>query len=210
MKRPPFLARAAASALAAAALFASCREHGEVGDANEYVVARKSDMPAGVPFASDENYRKFIEADAASKVEVRDDRALVVDPATGDAQRGDAADLHLPPGDDGRADGARPPLARAAGRRRRAGAEGPRPPPGLHRQNYFLRLTNAADPKDHAYTAVLSVMSYTPDAAIWSKAMSGRSGAGAEGHPVARHLPQRQRQRGPFVATRAVSVKVGP
>jgi hypothetical protein len=210
MKRSPFLARAAASALVAAALFASCHEHGGVGDANEYVVACKTDMPAGIPFASDENYRKFVEADAATRIEVRDERALVVDPLPAMLSAATPPMFTFRPAMMAERPG---PIRRWLGRLAAGVGLMPRALahcPAFTGENYFLRLTNAADPKDHAYTAVLSVMSYTPDAAIWSKAMSGRSGQELKVTLWRATFLTGSISEGPFVASRAVSVKVGP
>lgn len=214
-------ARGAAGVLSAgAALFASCHEHGGGGAPDEYVVACKSDMPAGSAFASDENFRKFVEAEAAERVQPRDERAMVLEqPAQLSASTPPVFSLkaamvtqpeEVEPGVKWcQRGGGQGWLRRLAGRAtliRRAEAHCP----AFTGQNYFLRLTSAQDPKDHVYTAVLSVVSYTPDAAIWRKAMSGRAGQQLKVTVMSATFLQGSISEGPFIASRPTTLTVGP
>ena len=165
-------------------------------------------MPAGVPFASDENYYKFIEADAASKVEVRDDRALVVDPLPAMLSAATPPTFTFRPAMMAERTG---PVRRWLGRL--AAGVGLVPRALAHCRPSWRELLPAPDqrrrsqgPRVHRGPLGDVVHSRRGDLVEGDvEAVRARPG-----HPVARHLPQRQRQRGPFVATRAVSVKVGP
>lgn len=212
---------AIAAAFGVAAAFASCHEHATGGgDADEYVVACKADMPAGTLFASDENFRKFVEAEAAGRIQPRDDRALTIDqpaqlsaatPPTFSFKAAMSAEGGAPPPAEKwcQRGGRRGWLARAAGEVTlipRAEAHCP----AFTGENYFLRLTNAANAADVAYTAVLSVTSYTPSAAIWSKAMSGRAGQMLKVTLWRATFLQGSISEGPFVASRPTTLVVAP
>jgi len=170
---------------------ASCSGSDHDGDrqADEYITACEQAQP-GMPSASDETYRAFIEAEAAGQVKVDDARApALTEPASRLLRTSQAPDFAFTvPSIKASA----PYPARAAVIACRAGGR-----PGIVRrwwnrlswegtafahcpafsgENYLFRLFDPRHPERVAYEAVLSVTKFSPDFAIWRKKMDGRIG----------------------------------
>jgi hypothetical protein len=159
--------------------------------ADEYIVDCEAG-DAGVPTASDENYAAFLNAEAAGGV--HPDACLA--PQLSAPTAGATLDRTTPPTFSFLASG--PSCARASSRGvqlaacRARGRSGRGVGARLYRafvgegiaeahcaafsgENYLFRLLHAGESKP-VYTAVLSVTSFTPDAAIWQRALAGRGG----------------------------------
>ena len=76
-------------------------------------------------------------------------------------------------------------------------------------ENYFLRLTRAAD-NDPVYSAMLSVTSFTPDAAVWKKALAGRQGQTLSLTIERAIFLRGDILQGPYVQPRPYTLVVGP
>jgi hypothetical protein len=169
---------------------ASCGSHTGAGpQADEYVLSCQ-DTPGGEaqPVATDESFAAFLKKEAAMLV-IKDDGkcARLASPASG-AEVSEAGPPTFTL--------ALPAAAERAGARRHLASCPVRSRPGFWRrlgeavvlertahahcppftgENYLLRLTGAGE-SAAAYTALLSIPSFTPNATIWRQAMKGRVG----------------------------------
>ena len=161
-----------------------------VADADEYIV--NCDAADGGTGTSDENHTKFIEADSAGTVVADGCRSpLLSTPAVGTKldplqppvftfsafhptcalhrQRGVRFGcLQRQPGQPGWSRALESALALVVKPAEAHCA-------AITGENYFFRLMHAGE-TTAVYSAMLSVTSFTPDAAVWKKAMAGRQG----------------------------------
>lgn len=159
---------------------------------DEYVFDCESPaLPDGGIFASDENWDAFVNAIAAGKLVMDGCRGPILQaPATSTLLDPSAPPtFSFMPTGAGCSLAAPPPAAAPVLACRRA----PRRPSLIARlgdllegtaeahcgaltgENYVFQLVHAGDDRP-AYTAVLSVTSFTPDPAMWQKALAGRGG----------------------------------
>ena len=76
-------------------------------------------------------------------------------------------------------------------------------------ENYLFRLMHAGE-KAAVYSVMLSVLSFTPDAAIWKKALSGRQGQTLTLTIERAGFFKGDINQGPYVQTQPWSFVVGP
>jgi hypothetical protein len=203
-------------------LLAACHEHAEKpAEVDEIVIsceARQGDEP----FASDESWITFVEAEAAGRV-VKDDckAPVLTTPAPG-----------------GTLDRTTPPLftftatQAACGQARAPGGAGFRAPP--RRLSFWQRLGRELGPINvaHAhcpavmgpnyvfaiktadgqpvYTALLSRLSFTPKADIWSKAVGSRGGQMLKVSIERALFVKGSIMEGPFVQQQPFTLTVAP
>lgn len=208
------------------ALSASACSGNAVGaqGANEFVV--NCDGADGGAVTSDENYTKFIEADSAGTVVPDACRSpLLSAPASGTK-----LDPSQPAVFTFSAIHPTCALHRESGRRF-GSLSCEHPPPGWSSalewalllvvkpaeahcgattgENYFLRLMHAGE-TNAVYSAMLSVTSFTPDAAIWKKAMAGRQGQTLTLTIERAIFLRGDINQGPYVQQQPFSFVVGP
>ena len=178
--------------LAMAAVSSSCSSKASsVGGAAEYILSCDIADAGSATLTSDENYTRFIEAESAQRV-LKDacQSPLLSSPASG--ARLDPA--HAPVFS---FSATHPTCALHRETGTRFGRLLPREQPAWSKalesglslvvknaeahcgaisgENYLFRLVHAGE-ADPVYSALLSVTSFTPDAAIWQKALGGRQG----------------------------------
>jgi hypothetical protein len=213
-------------ALVTAVLLASlgCSNHDRTSTADEYIV----DCAANdTQFASDENYVKMIEAEAA--------RRVVADPCKSPELLSPVdSSIRLSPG--------APPTfifnpihTCAAANRSSNPVQGcsmkKNPAPAwlsalkfgasllegtaeahcgaMSGENYLLRVTRTGD-STPLYTAMLSVTSFTPDAGIWRRALSGRTGQTVSVTILRSVFLRGSINEGPYVQPQPYSFTIGP
>lgn len=186
MKRKVFFASVLVAACCA--VVSGCQSHESVPGLDE-VIDSCEVVIGDVPFASDETFRAFINAEAAGQV-TRDDqrapvllmprlgmrigvsiaptfswrpKAVVRGPASGPSNA-KLADCHRAP----HRRGWRALLRSAFTLERAAYAHCP----AFNGENFFFRLSQpgvAGEPEQPVYAAVLSITSFAPNTAIWTK-----------------------------------------
>ena len=168
----------------------SCSSSKDVGKADEYVVDCNT-LDGGQAFASDENYVKFVEAESARRViadSCKSPELVAPDPAS-------RLDPRTPPAFSFRATHVGCALRPQSGPVYGCYSVKPQRPlwsrlvglgssllegtaeahcGAFSGENYFFRFKSSDN--NPVYTAVLSVTAFTPDAGIWQRALSGRSG----------------------------------
>jgi hypothetical protein len=213
-------------ALVTAVLLASlsCSNHGGTSTSDEYIVDCATNA---TQFASDENYVKMIEAEAA--------RRVVADPCKSPELFAPDPSVRLSPG--------APPTfifnpihTCAAANRSSNPVQGcsmkkNQPAPAwlsalkfgasllegtaeahcgaMSGENYLLRVTRTGD-STSLYTAMLSVASFTPDAGIWRRALSGRNGQTVSVTILRSVFLRGSINEGPYVQPQPYSFTIGP
>lgn len=168
-------------ALAVAVTFVSCHEHGGVPDGVDELAINCDDAKAGETVVSDETYRALVEAEAAKRVTKEDCRAPELQtPAAGTMLDPDAPPTFTFRSMRGGCTASVRPSAPTP--RRRAWWRALSPVgvawahcPAVTGENYWLRLW-APDGTTPIYSALLSINTFTPSAAIWSKALGAQRG----------------------------------
>lgn len=212
-------------------LAAGCHKHDHGGGptADEYVV--DCETTGGNGGASDENFVAFVNAAAAGKVTTNDAQApRLMSPLPGTVLSATTPPTvtFMVPQAANAAPASRRHMARACGvDRERAGwattaaraALRSLSPigtahahcPAFTGENYLFELANqtGAAPA-HVYTAVLSVDSFTPAAAIWRKAMEGRAGQTLVLSLQRAVFFKGSIMEGPFVPQQEITFTVGP
>ena len=209
----------------AASAVATCgsHEHGSPGDVDEIINSCKP-MPDGEPFASDESWTKFVEAEAAGRVMMEDCRApVLLSPAPGSA-----LDPDVPPTI---SFSATQPACAQASRRVPAAAAACRTVaargrlqrlwaavspigvahahcPEVNGPNYVLRISDS-DGKS-LYSALLSVTSFKPKDDLWRKALGGRRGQSVRVTIQRGEFVRGNIMQGPFVQKQPFSLTVRP
>lgn len=192
-------------------------------EADEFIVNCEGAM-AGSPTTSDESFTLFIEAEAANKV-VKDPckSPELLSPLTGPLDR------HTPPTFSFRpthasclapvkAPGAlgcrvrpqRPSAAAALGELARSLVEGTAYAhcAAVTGENYLFRIY-FGESDEPAYTAMLSVTSFTPAAAIWERVMSSHAGQTARITIERGYLSSGVVTEGPYVQPEPYTLTVG-
>jgi hypothetical protein len=168
----------------------ACRSHGHDGpQADEYIVDCES-APDGGASASDENFASFVNKEAAGAVTKDDAKSPHLGAPAATVPLSKTAPpmfvITVPPVGAARVGDLRYLAACPIGRREAGPWQRLRELVALEGTaqahcgaftgvNYLFRLNRAGETAA-VYTAVLSVDSFKPDAAIWSKAMQGRAG----------------------------------
>lgn len=216
--------RIAILATAAAASVATCGDdHSAPANVDE-VINSCEGLPAGQPFASDESWTKFVEAEAAGRLTSEDCRS----PALTVPAPGSTVDRNMPPTIT--FTGTQPACAQARGEGRGPAQACSRKPgagrlghlwklispigvahahcPAVDGPNYLLRIADSADKT--IYTALLSVTSFTPKADVWRKAMSGRGGQTVRVTIQRGMFVRGNIMEGPFVQKQPFTLTVAP
>jgi len=193
--------------------------------ADEYILNCEGVDGGAVPVTSDENFTKFIEAESAQKV-VKDPCQSPLLTAPADGSRLDPAHaptftfsathptcaLHRNPGTRFgqllRED--RPRWSKALESSLALVIKAAEAHCGaITGENYLFRLAHAGE-KDPVYSAILSVTSFTPDAAIWQKALAGRQGQSLTLTIERAIFLRGDISQGPWVQTQPYTFTVGP
>jgi hypothetical protein len=231
MRSPSRAFALVSSAAAAIALpvMEGCSGHSHGGPQSDEYVVNCETTDAGVT-ASDENFRAFINAEAAGSwmTAPADKLPIWVAPAAGAtlsvatpptftfsamAIAAGAAGTETAGRRLARACAVRPAARAASVWRRLASeltpirrAEAHCPP--VSGQKYLLRLATASG--DPVYSATLSVTSFTPDQAVWSRKLAGRQGQTLKVTLVRALFAGDDIGEGPYVAADTPSLTVGP
>jgi hypothetical protein len=208
--------------LASLAVFGgACHEHAAGGDAADDYFYSCEDAPTGVSvFATDESYRAIADKESAGEVERKDaESARLGSPASGAtisiampptfviaapmARLAPAAPSALPPRSVRKSPWRRvvtwlAPIGTAYAHC-----------PGVTGDNFLLRLNQGDEPRP-IYSALVSVTSFTPRAASWSRAMKGRAGQTVTVSLVRAGFTGGRVTSGPFVGSAAMTLNVGP
>ena len=175
-------------------LLAACGGHSHTSAGpDEYVIDCETlpDAGSGGSFASDESYDAFVNAAAAGKVTMDAARAPHITSPSGTISAVTPPSITFTP-----TGGSAKPLVLP-----HCGA--------FSGENYLLELVKAGD-ADPVYMSLLSVTSYTPDAEIWKKALSGRSGQTLTLTIQRAIFLRGDIMEGPYVQPTGVSLQVGP
>ena len=141
---------------------------------DEYIANCESAGDAGIPVTSDENYTAFLNAEAASRVVADCGRAPRMMAPSGTLSAATPPAFSFTPTNSTCARKQAPlwkRLVRAFVLEGTAQAHCG----AISGENYLLRLVHPGESKP-VYMAMLSVTSFTPDAAIWTHNLAGRSG----------------------------------
>jgi hypothetical protein len=223
MKPLRALMRPSTSALLVSLLVAASGCGGdELGDADDYITPCGEARP-GEPFASDEAYRAFINAQAGKTVVVDDTRG----PRVSLSPEGRIFSANIPPTfriSVPKVTSLEPPGGRAP-------ARGPALPrdmwsrlrrflspigtahahcPAFSGENYYLRIYNVRTPERSAYQAILSVTEFVPSLKAWRKAMDSRNGQDVEVAVMRATFAGGTITEGPFVVSMPAKFAVGP
>jgi hypothetical protein len=211
---------------AALGLAPACHEHDDQPDQVDEIVISCEDRPGDEPFASDESWITFVEAQASGRVTQDDCKAPVLTaPAPGGT-----LDRTAPPVFTFTA--TQPACGEARGRGGAAPGPGfrarPRAPTFWQRLNRELGPLNVAHAHCPAvmganyvlsiktgdgkavYTALLSRLSFTPKADTWSKAMAGRGGQALKLTIERAVFVKGTIMEGPFVQKQPFTLTVAP
>jgi hypothetical protein len=222
----PILPLGLAAAAAAFGLAPACHEHDDKPTEVDEIVISCEQRQGDEAFASDESWISFVEAHAAGSVVEDDCKA----PALTAPAPGGTVDRTTPPtftfaATQATCAGARAPAPPAPGPGPRAR---PRAPtfwqrlgrelgplnvahahcPAVMGPNYVLTIQ--AGDGSTVYTALLSRLSFTPKAELWSKAMSGRGGQTLKVTVERAVFVKGTIMEGPFVQQQPFTLTVAP
>jgi len=204
--------------LALGAALAACGcDHGkgQGEEVDEYI----EPCGAGVSFASDESYISLRNAEDAGYVTVDDERGVVLLEPAGTVSASVPPKFLLKVGLMAHSGAQVPGCPRARGTvRGRAVLAALRSVfvferqaeahcPAVNGDNYLLRLTDAGS-KAPVYTAMLSVLSFTPNADAWRRALAGRSGGKLNARILRATFSGGNIPEGLFVSSRAITLDV--
>lgn len=217
------------------AVGAGCGEDGGSGP-REYITACEEAKP-GEPFASDEAYRAFINAQSAKTVMVSEMRGprvvqdpegriisanipptfrIVVpklssaEPSTGRAPASPALELSQPRPAQTQPTTKGPSLWGRVRNFLSPIGTAHAHCPAFSGENYYLRLYNVRTPEKIAYDAVLSVNEFVPSLPAWRKSMDSRNGQEVEIVVLRATFAGGTITEGPFVAATPSRFAVGP
>jgi hypothetical protein len=210
-----------ATLLLSCLLLAACDKHEEAGDDADYFYSC-DDAPGGVSvYATDESFRAILDKETAGEVMAKDaEAATLMSPASGATLSPSTPPTFVLTTPVARlSPGAAPPEGPSARPRRRplwrraltwlspvgtAWAHCP----GVTGDNFLFRLERAGEAKP-AYTALVSVTSFTPRAEAWKRALNGRAGQTLTVKVIRAGFTGGRVTSGPFQSTQAVTFTVG-
>ncbi len=206
-------------AVLALLLLPACHDHAHGGPSADEFVYDCENKPAGeVAFASDESFRAFVDREAGAGFVPDDARApRLTSPAPGamlSATTPPRVSFQAAQAARGAPDRS---LLRPVPRSRWARVRAWLSPvgtayahcPAVNGDNFLLRFSDAESGAP-AYTAVLSVTSFTPDATKWKKAMQARQGKSLKLTLARATFMGGRITVGPFVPTVAPMFSLGP
>jgi hypothetical protein len=204
--------------LLSCALLAACDEHGGAGDDADYFYSCDEAPPGVSVYATDESLRAILDKETAGEVRsVEAEAATLMSPAAGGTLSASAPPTFV----------LTAPMARLAPATPLPPSRPPRRPlwrrvltslapvgtawahcPGVTGDNFLFRLARPGD-ATAAYTAVVSVTSFTPRAEAWKRALAGRAGQTLTLTLIRAGLTGGRVTSGPFQSTQTVTFTVG-